>query len=231
MPCPKTQHLLTEYFSDDLLPLTREGINKHLKSCQSCKEELELLLAARDKLASWDAQRVPIWDRGLPLFRQEHRVAKKESAGWLWQWAPSAASLLMLILLLLNVNINYSSQGVTVAFGGSETVAMDALIADRLAAFENNHLQQQNRELQAFLARMDERQDSNNLRLMQTVLEQTNQLSSVTFEKIYSYFEQQRQMDLQSVQVGYQQLVDSDYETIQSMQRLANFVRFQGDVR
>lgn len=231
MPCPKTQHLLTEYFSDDLLPLTREGINKHLQSCQNCKEELDLLLAARDKLASWDDQRVPIWDRGLPLFRQEHRLARQIPAGWFWQWVPSAASLLMLALLLLNVNVNYSSQGVTVAFGGSGTVEIDALMADSLAAFENSYSQQQNRELQAFLARMDERQDSNNLRLMQTVLEQTNQLSSDTFEKIYSYFEQQRQMDLQSVQVGYQQLADSDYETIQTMQRLVNFVRFQGDVR
>ncbi|MBT4257536.1 MAG: hypothetical protein HOD87_15860, partial [Gammaproteobacteria bacterium] len=60
---------------------------------------------------------------------------------------------------------------------------------------------------------------------------QNQQATAENLEQIYAYFEQQRILDLQDMRVGYQQLVDSDYETIRSLQQLASFVSFQDDVR
>ena len=50
-------------------------------------------------------------------------------------------------------------------------------------------------------------------------------------DKAISYFEQQRELDLQVYETGYQQLADSDYQTIQSLRQLASHVSFQGTVQ
>ena len=44
-------------------------------------------------------------------------------------------------------------------------------------------------------------------------------------------FEEQRLQDLEIMRASYQQLYDSDYATIQSLQDLAQFVSFQGNVQ
>jgi hypothetical protein len=38
-------------------------------------------------------------------------------------------------------------------------------------------------------------------------------------------------LDLQDMRTGYEQLVDSDYETIRSLQQLVNYVGYQSDIR
>jgi hypothetical protein len=149
----------------------------------------------------------------------------------LWQWLPTAASLAMLTLLLFNVTVSSDDNGITVAFGNQGGTADEVLLSERLAQFAQQQQQRQEVALQLFLTRIDERQDSNNLRLMQAVLEQTQQLATDNFEQMYSYFEQQRQLDMENVQVSYQQLLDSDFETLQTMEQLASFVQFQGEIR
>jgi len=67
--------------------------------------------------------------------------------------------------------------------------------------------------------------------LMQAVMEQARELNADNFEQIYTYFEQQRQLDMETVQVSYQQLLDSDFETLRTMEQLANYVQFQGEPR
>ena len=62
-------------------------------------------------------------------------------------------------------------------------------------------------------------------------MEQTQQTTAENFEQIYAYFEQQRLRDLQDMRASYQYLVDSDFETIRSLEQLASFVSYQGDLR
>lgn len=232
MSCPKTEHLMTEYFADELPLRTREEINRHVQGCEDCRRELDLLLAARDQIGGWYEQRVPHWDRGITQFRRDHgvQVSGGRLGRW-WQWLPTAVSFAMLALVAFNLTITSTANGFSVSFGGAAVSQDSIALEQRLAAFAGEQDQRQQAELQAFLARMDERQDSNNLRLMQAVLEQTNQLTGENFDRMYTYFEQQRQQDLQSVQAGYQQLADSDYQTLQNVQQLANLVRYQGDIR
>ncbi len=226
MSCPKTQYLLQEYFSEDLSEIARNELGRHLKSCSHCNAELESILLTQQDMQQWQEQRVPHWDRGLELFRQEHRLERPASRFFLsWQWFPTAASLAMLGVLLLNLNVVSNDSGFTISFGGS--AGSEANFVAQLAEFE----QAQRVEMEQLISRVESRQDSNNVQLLQAVMEQTRQSSADSFDQMYAYFEQQRLLDLQDMRVGYEQLVDSDYETIRSLQQLVNYVGYQGDFR
>jgi len=226
MSCPKTEHLMQEYFADDLAPLAKEEIQAHINDCEFCGAELETLLLAKSSLGQWEDQRVPHWDRGMELYRREHGVPKSSFNFWeSLQWLPTATSFAMLAILLLNVNVVSSDEGFSISFGAGDS--QSALVDSRLVAFE----QEQEEILDAFIQRIEDRQDSNNIELLQAVMEQTQQTTSDNLDRIYAFFEQQRLQDLEDMRVSYQYLEDSDYATIRSLQEIAQFVSYQGDIR
>ena len=226
MSCPKTQYLMQEYFSEDMSAIARDELDRHLAECAHCNAELESVLLAQRDLQQWQEQRVPHWDRGLELFRQEHRVERPLSRFWLsWQWAPTAASLAMFCILIFNVSVRSDESGFSVSFGGAD--GSNSVLTAQLAEFE----QAQRVQMEQLVARVESRQDSNNVQLLQAVMAQTQQSTAESFDQMYAYFEQQRLLDLQDMRTGYEQLVDSDYETIRSLQQLVNYVGYQGDIR
>ena len=81
-------------------------------------------------------------------------------------------------------------------------------------------------ELNAALTEVEVIQTKNNSRLLQSVLEQTQLNSTQNFDRVVRLFDAQRIQDLQDMRQGYQQLVDSDYQTLRSLQQLASFVSF-----
>jgi hypothetical protein len=229
MSCPKTQYLLQEYFSDELAPLTREELDRHLETCEFCNLELESLLFTQSNLQQWQDQRVPHWDRGLALFRQDHRAPKPNAGFWSpWQWIPTAASFAMLCLLLLNVNVVANEAGFSLAFGSQSSTQE---VTQELQAQLDSLQASQRDEMQQLVIRMETRQDSNNIRLLQAVMDQSQRITTENFETMYTYFEDQRLTDLQDMRSAYQQLVDSDYETIRSLQQLVNYVGYADVVR
>ena len=226
MSCPKTQYLLQEYFSEDLSAVARDELDRHLSDCAQCNAELESVLFVQRDIQQWQEQSVPHWDRGRELFRREHRAERPLSQLWLsWQWFPTAASLAMLCVLLFNVSVVSNESGFSVSFGGLSGANID--LRAQLAQFE----QAQRGEMRQLVARVESRQDSNNVQLLQAVMEQAQQSTADSFDQMYAYFEQQRLLDLQDMRAGYEQLVDSDYETIRSLQQLVNYVGYQGDIR
>jgi hypothetical protein len=231
MSCPKTGHLLTEYFDDSLSPVARAEIERHLQGCEYCAHELEGLLAVQNTLHDWHDERVPHWDRGAAQFRSAHKQESAWSAGWAWRWLPTAASFVMFTLLAFNTSVSSNDSGFTVSFGSPGAVYDEARLEQQLVSFAAAQQQQQEQDLQLLMARVAERLDSNNLRLMQAVMEQARELTADNFEQIYTYFEQQRQLDMETVQVSYQQLMDSDFETLRTMEQLANYVQFRGELR
>jgi hypothetical protein len=197
MSCPKTQHLLQEYFSEDLSVVVRGELDRHFSECVHCNAELESFLMAQQDLRQWQEQTVPHWDRGLNLFRQEHRINRPLSRFSLsWQWFPSAASLLMFCLLLFNVNIVRNDAGTSISFAGS--AASGPELQAQLIEFE----QSQRLQMQQLVARVENRQDSNNVQLLQAVMEQAQQSTVESFDQMYAYFEQQRLLDLQDMRTG-----------------------------
>ena len=53
-----------------------------------------------------------------------------------------------------------------------------------------------------------------------------NRMDFENFDRVVRLFDAQRVQDLQDMRQGYQQLVDSDYQTLRSLQQLASFVSF-----
>ena len=226
MSCPKTHYILQEYFSENLLTVARDELDKHLTECVYCNAQLEPVLLAQQNLRQWQDQRTPHWDRGLELFRQEHRIDRPVSRFWIsWQWLPAAASLAMLCVLLFNVSVVSNDSGLSISFAGSS--ALDSNLNTQLVEFE----QAQRLEIKQLAARVASRQDSTNVQLLRAVMEQTQQSTADSFDQMYAYFEQQRLLDLQDMRAGYEQLVDSDYETIRSLRQLVNYVGYQSDIR
>jgi len=226
MSCPKTHYLLQEYFSEGLSAVARNELDRHLADCAHCNAQLESVLLAQQDLQQWQEQRVPHWDRHLELFRQEHHIDRPVSRFLLsWQWLPTAASLAMLCVLLLNVNVISNDSGFSISFAGPS--ASGSNLNAQLADFE----QAQRLEMQQLVARVEGRQDSTSVQLLQAVMEQAQQSTADSFDQMYAYFEQQRLLDLQDMRAGYEQLVDSDYETIRSLQQLVNYVGYQSDIR
>jgi hypothetical protein len=226
MSCPKTHYLLQEYFSEGLSAVVRNELDRHLADCAHCNAQLESVLLAQQDLQQWQEQRVPHWDRHLELFRQEHRIDRPVSRFLLsWKWLPTAASLAMLCVLLFNVNVISNDSGFSISFAGPS--ASGSNLNAQLADFE----QAQRLEMQQLVARVEGRQDSTSVQLLQAVMEQAQQSTADSFDQMYAYFEQQRLLDLQDMRAGYEQLVDSDYETIRSLQQLVNYVGYQSDIR
>lgn len=229
MSCPKTEHLTKEYFSSDLSEASKQEMESHLRSCDSCNQELESLLLVQSNLESWQDQRVPHWDRTMELYRREHnsndRSNEREARTFdFWRWVPTAASFAMMFLVVLNTNLMVGEQGLSISFGDSSS---DSGLESRLVSFEQN----QQAELAEFVTRIENRQDSNNMQLMQVVFDQTQQTTAENLERIYTFFEEQRLQDLEDMRVGYQELANNDYETIRSLEQLAQYVSFSGEVR
>ena len=226
MSCPKTEHLLKEYFSDDLSQLAKTEMEKHLSDCGFCNTELESLLLVHTDLQNWKNYQAPHWDRGVELFRREHRQEEaKPSVFNLWQWLPTGASFAMLMLVVLNTNIVAGDQGVSISFGNASAAVTN--LTGQLAEFKR----EQQQEFSELMVRIENRQDTNNLQLMQVVFDQTQQTTAENLERIYALFEAQRLQDLEDMRVGYQELANNDYETIRSLEQLAQFVSFNDTVR
>lgn len=226
MSCPKTQHILQEYFADNLASLAKEKIESHLLVCGRCSNELESLLLTQSTLNQWKNERAPHWNRGMELFRREHQTPVSGFSLWhRLQWAPTIACFVMMIVLLLNVNFVSSQEGFSVSFGSTSDDG--PAIEERLVAFQ----EEQRLAMDTLAGRIEDRQSSNNIELLQTILDQNQQTTAENLNRIYAFFEQQRLRDLEDMRVGYQDLVDNDYETIRSLQQLAQFVSFQSPER
>ena len=226
MSCPKTQHILREYFADDLASLAKEKIESHLFVCEHCSDELESLLLTQSTLNRWKDERAPHWNRGMELFRREHQTPISGFSLWhRLQWAPTIACFAMMVVLLLNVNFVSSQEGFSVSFGSTSNDS--SAIEERLVAFQ----EEQRLAMDTLAGRVEDKQSSNNIELLQTVLDQNQQTTAENLNRIYAFFEQQRLRDLEDMRVGYQDLVDNDYETIRSLQQLAQFVSFQSPER
>lgn len=227
MSCPRTDHLIPEYFADDLTPLAREELDRHLAQCADCRLELDQLQATQRELVAWREESVPHWDRGMELYRREHRAPADSSRNWsLWQWLPTAASLAMLCLMLFNTTLVSSPQGFAISFGAAGDSNSSGQLEQALAEFAERQQQQ----LAAFETRLAARQDSNNIKVLEAVLEQTRQATADNMDRLYAYFEQQRLQDLQAMRAGYEELVDSDYQTIRSLRQLAQYVSFDANL-
>jgi len=225
MQCPESARCLSAYVLDELVPSDRKAFKNHLLGCAQCSAELASFERVNTVLNSWDDEALPvsaaahrerIRNLAEPLSKQE-KASRLSLFNW-WQWAPSALSFAVLMLVFMNASFLVDEDGFSVSFGGLKNGASVEQMVDR-------------EELHQVIARLEQRQDQNNIALMQAVLNQTRESSEANFQKLFAFFEQQRLNDLEQVRASYDQLAESDFETLRSLQQLASYVSFNEIVR
>lgn len=215
MPCPKTDSFLYQYFTGDSTTRARLLKEPHFSQCSDCSEQLSEMLAAESNISAWEEVSVPSWN-SKAIFNNE----KSRFPNFWVQWIPTAACLAMLCVVALNLQITDFGNGVNISFG-KQNVEVESLIREVRRVQEL-----QLAELNAALTEVEVIRTQNNSRLLQSVLEQTQLNSAQNFDRVVRLFDAQRVQDLQDMRQGYQQLVDSDYQTLRSLQQLASFVSF-----
>jgi len=225
MQCPESARCLSAYVLDELAPSDRKAFKNHLLGCAQCSAELASFERVNTVLNAWDDEALPvsaaahrerIRNLAEPLSKQE-KASRLSLFNW-WQWAPSALSFAVLMLVFMNASFLVDEDGFSVSFGGLKNGASVEQMVDR-------------EELHQVIARLEQRQDQNNIALMQAVLNQTRESSEANFQQLFAFFEQQRLNDLEQVRASYDQLAESDFETLRSLQQLASYVSFNEIVR
>ena len=229
MQCPESVRYLSAYVLDELALSERDAFENHLADCAQCSAELASFDSVKSVLNSWDDEALPasaaphrerIRHLAEPLPKQD-KASRWPLLNW-WQWAPSAVSFAVLVLVFMDARFLVDEAGFSVSFGGLKNDASVFQMVDQMVDRE---------ELQQVIARLEQRQDQNTIALMQAVLNQARESSEATFQQLFAFFEQQRLNDLEQVRASYEQLAESDFETLRSLQQLASYVSFNEIVR
>lgn len=229
MQCPESVRYLSAYVLDELALSERDAFENHLADCAQCSAELASFDSVKSVLNSWDDEALPasavahrerIRRLAEPLPKQD-KASRWPLLNW-WQWAPSAVSFAVLVLVFMDARFLVDEAGFSVSFGGLKNDASVFQMADQMVDRE---------ELQQVIARLEQRQDQNTIALMQAVLNQARESSEANFQQLFAFFEQQRLNDLEQVRASYEQLAESDFETLRSLQQLASYVSFNEIVR
>jgi hypothetical protein len=229
MQCPESVRYLSAYVLDELALSERDAFENHLADCAQCSAELASFDSVKSVLNSWDDEALPasaaahrerIRHLAEPLPKQD-KASRWPLLNW-WQWAPSAVSFAVLVLVFMDARFLVDEAGFSVSFGGLKNDASVFQMADQMVDRE---------ELQQVIARLEQRQDQNTIALMQAVLNQARESSEANFQQLFAFFEQQRLNDLEQVRASYEQLAESDFETLRSLQQLASYVSFNEIVR
>lgn len=216
MSCDQTPEIVAEYFDQYLSPQARQVVQQHLSECMECRAEVALLTPAQERLLSWQHESVPDWNRGYGLAAHHHRKPLlKRQARPFWReigrWIPLAASLVLSVAVLTQTRLDVSEQGWQLSFGSSAA-------------------ERQLQHLDAYLIAQARAQQQQNQQMLEAALQQFGDNTTDSLVQLVDWFEQQRELDIQRMEAGFQQLLDRDYQTVNSVQQLASFVQYQHDL-
>jgi len=226
MSCHESLKLVPDYFDETLSLQARNALEAHLQVCADCQQALADAKSIKAHLRHWQDEPVPQW-QSVPKQLQDKSAPVKPRFSFWGQWAPLAGAFVMAVAVMFNVQLQVEDNSFTFAFGSNAGIDAHKITA-QLAQFETVQRALQQQTLQELSSQIENRQASNNTRLLETVIEQFGDSTTRSLEQVMAYFEAQRQEDLRRMQTSYQRLADSDFQTIRSMQQLANYVQYQG---
>ncbi|MEX1197463.1 MAG: hypothetical protein WEB57_06350 [Pseudohongiellaceae bacterium] len=120
---------------------------------------------------------------------------------WLrWQWAPLAASMVLVLAVVFNLRVSVNEAGWQVAFGGAASMPSAAA-----------------------LTAMEERWQQT---LTRTERELTNETVQ-HIESVVQWVEERREADLRVLEASFEQMLEREYQTAQSVRQLATYVQYQ----
>ncbi len=222
MSCHQTPEIVADHFDSRLSSQARQTVQQHLAMCAECRAEIARLTPAQDALLQWQHESVPEWDRSHAYVHAQAHAAQthrqplpKRHAGLSWRdagrWIPLAASLILSVAVLTQTRLNVTEQGWQLSFGNTSGEA-------------------QLQQLDAYMTAYADRQQQQTEQMLEVALGEFGDSTADTLVQLADWFEQQRELDIQRMEAGFQQLLDRDYQTVNSVQQLASYVQYQGDL-
>lgn len=220
MSCQLTPELIADRLDKHCSLLRRNEIDQHINNCAWCSAALTEAQLSLAVLSHWQEETVPDWQRqAAPVtlgsrqaqHSRRHRLIRqslRRKVLALRTWAPLAASVLLALAVLLQLRIDISSTGMQLSFGSVPQASVSDEINTVLTAFAEQQ-------------RIETRQ------LVEVALLQFGDSTADSLQQLVEFFEQQRELDLRRMEAGMQQLLDRNYQTVNSVQLLASYIQSQ----
>ena len=211
MTCPHISESVANHFEKMLSPAARLKHEQHLSDCHQCRQQLAAFGGIPQILGQWQTQSVPEWDRAgimRPAAARKTLPQRVAVTGGIVRWAPLAASLVLAVAVLAQTRIEVTDAGWSLSFGGHSGALDSAELAD-------------------YLAQHAEMQQTQTRQWVEAALRVHGETTADSVYQWMTWMEQQRDQDVQRMEAGFQQLLDRDFQTVDSMRQLASYVMYQ----
>jgi len=211
MSCPNTPELIADH-CDPLA--TAEALKRHelhLGACRFCQQELIVMRGISTELLHWQPLSVPDWDRtGMIRNTTARKSLSSRPLKWsiVQRWLPLTASLILGLAVIAQTNLSVGPQGWSLSFGTQSQSLTAAQLDEVLTAFAQSQQLQTRQWVESAL---------------QTHAEST----ADSLYQWMTYMEQQRAADVLRVESGFEQLLNRDFQTVDSVRQLASYVMYQ----
>jgi len=221
MSCPRIALSVADHFDDSLSQEQRQELEQHLASCEDCRQEVVLLQQIPAQLNHWQDVAVPSWDRqqaARPIVARTTLPQRRSRWRKLADWMPLAASLVLAVAVVTQTRLQVSDDGWTLSFGGvmpASSMQVASVDMEQINALLAAHAEQAQSQQEA------------TRQWVEAALRTHGEASADNLMEWVNWMEQQRQQDVQRMEAGFQQLLDRDFQTVDSVRQLASYVMYQ----
>jgi hypothetical protein len=211
MSCPHTPEIIADHCDPDVSAEVLQRHRVHLDTCRVCQQELIALRSVPGELLRWQSIPVPHWDRsGRVKATSKRKTLPNRSHQWsaIRRWLPLAASLVLAVAVMAQTRMSIGPQGLSVSFG-AQSPGFSAEQLDEYLTAHANARQAETREW------------------VEAALQTHGQTTADSIYQWITYIEQQRALDVQRMDAGFEQLMNRDFQTVDSVRQLASYVLYQ----
>lgn len=211
MSCPYTPELIADHCDPQASAEVLKRHEIHLHTCRFCQQELNIMRKVSADLLQWQPLPVPDWDRTGMIRATTGRASlpsRPPKMSVIQRWLPLAASLVLGIAVIAQSSLTVGPQGLLLSFGTKSQGLTAAQLDEVLTAFA----------------------ESQQLQTRQWVESALQTHAETTADSVYqwmTYMEQQRTADVQRMEAGFEQLLNRDFQTVDSVRQLASYVMYQ----
>jgi hypothetical protein len=211
MSCPHTPEIIADHCDADIPPEVLKRHRVHLDTCKVCQQELISLRGVPGELLRWQSIPLPDWDRsGMVKSTSRRKTFASRTYQWptIRQWLPLVASLLLAVAVVTQTRLSVGPQGWSVSFG----VPSGGLSAEQLDEYLTAHANNVQTETRQWV---------------EAALQTHGQITADSIYQWMTYIEQQRALDMQRIDAGFDQLMNRDFQTVDTVRQLASYVMYQ----
>ncbi len=210
MKCDQIHPLIIDFLYDEISTEDNQLLQKHLKACAKCREELAHLKSTSNILQKWEDE-----EPTFNLVMVSENVTRWETLKqWLKKWLPSPKKI--------GLGLAYGFAGIflLLAIANTEISYQDSQFNMRIALFSASKKQQQSGLSEMQTQQIVQQIQRDNYYMMKAMIEQSEAEQKKEWATMLTRYnqslEQQRLRDLSLIGAG---LEDIEQNTIKKLQR------------